>query len=242
MNVQTVLLYLTVILQAVFSPLFLKYMWPEKNWKSLTFKMICSTLFVLGAYLSMSVANNFGLFARIVFLGLVCGFVGDFFLGINGHKALFVIGVFFFLFNHLIYCYAFTKARNLLFPGSGTRLVYIIEVISVLVIIGALIIIFKLNGFSLRGPGGLLVIYGFVLSYMLVKATSLGYRLFVTGTADGEIGSGMLVCGALLYFISDVSLGMILLGNIRKYPLKCFNNLTYIVAQMLIGLSLLYIK
>ena len=40
-----VLFALCVALEFVFVPLFLKYSWPDKCWKSFGYKMVCSALF-----------------------------------------------------------------------------------------------------------------------------------------------------------------------------------------------------
>jgi uncharacterized membrane protein YhhN len=235
-----ILLYASIALQAVFSPLFLKYMWPRKTWKSLTFKMLCSVLFVATAFLSVKIADNHTLYAETVVIGLLCGFVGDLFLGLNG-KANFVIGTLFFLTNHILYCYAYTMTRNSLFPESKSVKMTVVEIVAAFLVLAVFIFIVKRLKFSLRGAASLLLLYGLVLSYMLVKSVTFGAALLSSGNAAYSVGAGLLLSGAALYFVSDMSLGMILLGGVKNYPLKCFNNLTYIFGQVCIALTLLYI-
>ena len=236
-----ILLLITVALQAVFSPLFLKYMWPRKNKWSLLYKMLCSLLFVATGFLAVNIADNHTRFAQMVIIGLLCGFVGDFFLGLNG-KANFVIGTLFFLTNHILYCYAYTVTRNQLFPETNNVRTNVLEVVGAFVLLGIFVFVVKRLKFSLRGAASLLLLYGVVLSYMLVKSVTFGFSLLTAGAPGYEIGAGLLLSGAALYFASDMTLGMILLGSVRHYPLKCFNNLTYIIGQVCIALTILYIK
>ena len=195
-----VLLCGTIALQAVFSPLFLWYMWPRKNWKSLTFKMLCSVLFVATAFLSIKISGNGSIFACTVFIGLLCGFVGDFFLGLNG-KANFVIGTLFFLTNHILYCYAYTVTRNRLFPETDNVKTTVLEIVAALLLIAVVVFIVKRFKFSLRGAASLLVLYGLVLSYMLVKSVTFAFSLLSSGNAEFVNGAGLLLSGAALYFV-----------------------------------------
>lgn len=228
-------------LEIVFIPLFLKYMWPKKNKKSLVFKQLCSLIFVTEGFLCMSIANNYSEFAYAMIAGLVCGFIGDFFLHLNG-KVVFGIGAVFFLFNHLCYCYAYIAVKNRLFPENNDALLYLIEIAIVAVMIGVSTVYAKKHKFNLMGVAPLLFIYGAVLSFMLVNATVLGILILMRGATHAGIGASMLISGAALFFVSDFSLGVIMLGNSKSYPFKCFNNMTYIFGQIALALTILYIK
>ena len=100
----------------------------------------------------------------------------------------------------------------------------------------------KKHKYGFLGLAPLFFIYAFVLSTMLVKAVELGVLLLKSGLPYSGAGAFMLMSGAALFFVSDASLGIILLGNKKSYPFKCFNNLTYIIGQIALALTILYIK
>ena len=75
-----VLFGLCLVVEAICTPWYLKALWPEKCTKSLILKMVCATMFVSIGVLSMFIANNFSTYAIIMLVGLVFGWVGDYFL------------------------------------------------------------------------------------------------------------------------------------------------------------------
>lgn len=241
MTLHQKILVALMALEIVFIPLFLKYMWPKKNKKSLVFKQLCSLIFVTEGYLCISIADNRTVFAYAMIAGLMCGFMGDFFLHLHG-KVVFGIGSVFFLFNHLCYCYAYIVTRNRLFPESNELFLYVLEIAIVAVMVGVATVYAKKHNFNFMGLAPLIFIYSCVLSFMLVNAIVLGILLVLSDMPHSGIGASMLISGAALFFASDFSLGIILLGGMKSYPFKCFNNMTYIFGQIALALTILYIK
>lgn len=241
MTINQKALLIIIALEIVFIPLFLKYMWPKKNKKSLAFKQLCSLVFVTAGFLCMSISNNKTAFAIAMICGLICGFFGDFFLHLNG-KIYFGIGAVFFLINHLFYCYAYTSAKNKLFPESNKLSYYVIEGLAVFAILAIVMIYAKSKKLDFMGLKPLIFIYVFVLSLMFIKSLYLGILLLKSDLLLSGIGSSMLISGSSLFFVSDFSLGMIYFGGKTSYPAKCFNNMTYIFGQIALSLTILYIK
>ncbi len=67
------------VLQCFTTPVFLKYQWPDRTVKSHIMKMVCASLFVAVGGLSMVISGNTSDFAITMMLGLILGFIGDYF-------------------------------------------------------------------------------------------------------------------------------------------------------------------
>ena len=68
-----ILFALCVALEFVFVPLFLKYSWPEKCWKSFGYKMVCSALFFAAGLLAAKISGNHTDYAKLILWGLALG-------------------------------------------------------------------------------------------------------------------------------------------------------------------------
>ena len=231
------------LLEFIFVPWFLKAMWPNPTRKSLLLKMICASLFVTVGVLSMYISDNFTPFAMMMLVGLVFGWLGDFFLHVNTTFLCFAIGFLNFLIGHIVYIVAYIKTLSAISPGyNHTNYVEVCAVI--LLSIAAMISAVK---FKLNIPGkvtkGAIAVYFVILALMFVKATALGYGYMSTGAVGGVPALIVLSVGSFSFLVSDVLIGIIMFGGKKKnYPLKIVNIVTYFVAQVLLASSILFIK
>ena len=86
-------------------------------------------------------------------------------------------------------------------------------------------------------------LYGFFLITMLIKACLLGALCLVSGNEYGIFAFIWLILGGLMFFASDFTLGIMLLGGHNENrKLKAFNIITYFGAQMLFATTILFIN
>ena len=236
-------LALCCLLEFVFVPWFLKVMWPNPSKKSLLLKMICASLFVAVGVLSIFIADNHSEYAYTMLLGLVLGWIGDFFLHVNGTNLCFGIGFTSFLLGHVVYIVSYIRALGNIFPEySVVNGIEICAAVALCVI--ALVCYVKLK---LDMPGIFVKVtmgtYFVILTIMFVKATALGYNYMISGGQFGVLALIVLMLGSLCFLMSDVVLGCIMFGGFKKnYPIKIFNIATYFAAQVLLASSILFIK
>ncbi len=238
-----ILLGVCCALEFVFVPLFLKVMWPNPSWKSLVLKMICATLFVAVGVLSVLIADNHSEFAYTMLLGLAFGWIGDFFLHVNSTQTCFIIGFMSFLIGHFVYISAYIRAISSLFPDYSQ--VNIAELaVAIAFAVAACIGAYKLKvvmpgWYTKFGMG----FYFLVLVTMFIKATALGLNYMLSGGEYGVVALIVLCLGSLCFVLSDVVLGIIMFGGLKKnYPVKIFNIVTYFAGQVLLASSILFIK
>lgn len=238
-----ILFILAVALEFVFVPLFLKYSWPDKCWKSFGYKNVCSALFFAAGLLAMSISNNHTPYAKMIIIGLLFGWIGDLFLHIVSDKILFFgIGGLAFLIGHVFYIEAFSKAIRETYPASSTVAWY--EIVAVLLLVGAVILYGVLKKIKLNPMMIAVLAYAVTISAMLVKALRYCIGELVYGTNDHMVMIFVTVAlGAILFVLSDGSLGMILFaGQKKNRPLKIFNIATYFAAQILLASSIFFIR
>ena len=85
--------------------------------------------------------------------------------------------------------------------------------------------------------------YSAILCVMLLKATSLGINFALSGGKYGILAAVVLSLGALLFMLSDGTIGILMFGGQKKNkPLKVFNIVTYFAGQMLLASSILFIN
>ncbi|HZK38747.1 MAG TPA: lysoplasmalogenase family protein, partial [Clostridia bacterium] len=236
-----ILFVFAIALEFVFVPLFLKAMWPNKTKKSLALKMVCTTLFVLVGLLAVQITGNTSGFALLMMLGLILGATGDFFLHVSPKPASLVTGAMSFLAGHLVYIFAFRWVMIKYIPDVNFISPLEIAVIA-LVYVGFI-------GYSFyKGSdfGAMLipvVFYAAVLITTFVKASVLGVRLLAASVPNAAFMSGLLMSGALLFFISDTLWSVINFnGHKKNRPLKYVNIITYYGAQILLACTILVIS
>lgn len=241
MTVYKILFVLTIALEFVFVPWFLKAMWPKKNKKSLALKMVCATLFVSTGLLAITISGNTSEFARLVLAGLFFGWLGDFFLHVNEKKLSFLIGLLSFLGGHMFYIAAYFSATREYF--ADIPLLVPAEIAAFIVIFGAGVAFAVVRKMRM-GPATVpIALYAATITLMLVKASSLGFRLLADGSVEyAGLICTMLVLGALQFLISDVLLAVLLFdGQKKNYKMKIVNIVTYFSAQLLLASTILFV-
>lgn len=231
-----------VVIEIIFTPLFLHYQRPGICLKSFICKMICATMFLSVGLLAFFYTGNDSEFAKFLIIGLASSWVGDLFLHVKqGSKVTFGIGMAFFAAAHVLYLISYSKATSLYFPDNS--LFTIPEIISAIVIVALLYFTFnKKWHFTFSAPIiAVFVIYGLILATMFVKATSFGIQYIVAG--NPVAGGLSLAFGGALFFASDISLVTIIIDEELKknYRLKDFNIGSYFLAQTLLALSVLFV-
>ncbi|MDD6145983.1 MAG: lysoplasmalogenase [Oscillospiraceae bacterium] len=239
-----VLFIIAAALELITVPVFLKYYWPDRCKKSLIMKMVSSVLFVLAGYFAIKASGNSSGYADMIFWGLVFGCIGDFFLhSLKGKIVDFAIGLVAFLAGHVFYILAFIKATKTSYPARGTFAWY--EILVVLLGVAGMIAFSAAKGlFKTKGPimAGVTV-YTAVLLTMLVKALRYAIGEIAYGTNDHMVMVFITVAvGALLFFMSDTSLGLILGTDKKTRGLRIFNILTYYSAQILLAASIFFVS
>ena len=238
-----ILFGLCLIVEVVCVPWYLKALWPEKCTKSLILKMVCATMFVCIGVLSMFIAGNFSQYATIMLIGLVLGWIGDYFLHAKPSNAYFVTGFLSFLVGHFFYIGAYLKALPRLFEGYS--FITTPEIVLGVTIIVISAIMKKLTKMKMTPK---IVNFGIwlyftILTFMFVKATFLGYNYWQSGAQGGIVAFAVLTVGSFFFVLSDESLGVIMFGGQKKnYPLKIFNIVTYFAGQVMLASSILFIN
>ena len=238
-----ILFIMTVAAEFVFVPLFLKFSWPKKCTKSLIFKMICSTLFIVAGLLAMKITPNHTVYAKLILWGLALGWLGDLFLHIDTTKMwVFGLGLFSFLAGHIFYIFAFQRAIMLHYIQYRFFRWY--EIPAILLIVG----LFALYAWRKQIKAKLIMaipvaLYALTISAMLVKALRYCIGEWQWGTNDHMVMIFVTVAlGAVLFVLSDASLGLILFaGKDKNRPLKWFNIGTYYAAQILLASSIFFV-
>lgn len=239
-----ILLAVAVLAEFYTVPTFLKHYWPKKCKMSLLFKMISATLFVLCGVLSMKIAGNNTSYASLMVLGLVFGWLGDYFLhSLKDRMVEFIIGVVAFLIGHIFYISAFYHALKTLKPDAQLLNWYDFVAVGIVLVLVVLYVIF-MKIYQKKGPMVIgLILYGIFLTTMVVKAALYMYAEWDYGINDNMIPALITVgVGSVFFFLSDLSLFFILTGDEVKRSMRNFNIITYFIAQILLALSILFVR
>lgn len=226
------------VIQLFFLFPFVKNMIPEKNNKSLVFKMICSTCFLLIGVISSVYLKGNGFYSSLIVAGLSLSWLGDLFLQIRGSKIYFAIGGAFFLLTHILYICAFYSQLKPLLPSTITIVFF--DIVLYAAVITCFELINKNKNIKLGKFHVPVLIYAFMLTTMLSGAILLAKELF----AEGLISSGILIFfGAVLFFISDFTLAYSILDEKKKINItyKFFSSFSYFCAQTLLALSIIFV-
>lgn len=239
-----ILFIIAAVIEVPLVALFLKYYWPDRCKQSFITKVICSLLFVLMGIFAAKETGNNTLFADYMIWGLVFGMAGDLLLHAMTTKMLpFILGVVAFLIGHIFYIMAIQRAIYTVGLSKGAFIWYELLIIAVIVVI-AVIYCLKTNAFKRKGPMvyGLLA-YGVVLATMLAKAVRYVVDVIAFGVDDNMYMIALTVgLGAVLFFLSDASLGIILTDDKPvKRGMRIFNITTYYAAQVLLAASIFFV-
>lgn len=242
---QTLYVSLTVaavVIEAVFTPLFLHYQRPGICPKSLICKMICATMFLSVGLLACFYTGNNSEFAQFLIIGLASSWIGDLFLHLKQNcKVTFGIGLVFFAAAHVLYLIAYFKATKLYFPERS--FITIPEVIAGLVTILVLYFLFKGKG-QINFLHSIMVafaVYGIILVTMYIKAMSFGIEFIAAG--NSVFGGLCIATGGTLFFTSDLTLVLLMFNEKWKksHRLKDYNIGSYFLGQTLLALSVFFV-
>lgn len=239
-----ILMALTIIAEFFTVPMFLKYYWPTKCKQSLLFKMISATLFVLCGVFAMKASGNNTSYAVLIVWGLVFGWLGDYFLhSLKDRMVEFILGVVAFLIGHLFYIAAFYHALKTLRPDAKLLNWYDFVIVgAVLALVSVYVAVKKI--YQKKGPMVFgLMLYVVFLTAMVVKAALYLYAEWDYGINDSMVPALLTVgVGSVFFFLSDASLGLILTGDEVKRKMRIFNIITYFIAQILLAVSILFVR
>lgn len=231
---------LLVAAEVIFVPLYLKKMWPTKNWHSLGYKMICATAYVLLALTIIIAEGGFTPYAALMFCGLIGSWLGDLNLHIpKPTKKFFLIGILFFMVAHVFYCLAYTHVQKLYFPDVPYVLWWeIVGVCTYLIIFFSFCAIKKIHFGMLAAPGTL---YGICVTMMMIKSVALAVRLLLLNPQEFLVPSILLITGGICFLMSDTTLVLIMFDTrFKKFKLKVFNIITYFLAQVCLAFTLIF--
>lgn len=176
-------------------------------------KLIASSAFITLALYSGALASVYG---RLILTGLVLSWCGDMFL-VGQSRTAFLAGLVAFLLAHVAYVTAFVR------HGYARRWV-IVAAVPVTAI--AIIVFVWLEPHT---PPDLL---NPVRAYIAVISVMV---IFATGT-QGQGGSRLIVAGAIMFFLSDLSVASLRLVQ-TDYPTYLIGLPLYYAGQVCLALS-----
>ncbi|MDR0315116.1 MAG: lysoplasmalogenase [Oscillospiraceae bacterium] len=227
-----------IVIESIFVPLFLKAQWPEKTNKSLLYKMICATMFMTAAAMAVLISGNSSYFVKLLLAALALGWVGDLFLHLRGGKVTYVIGGMAFLSGHVIYTKAYIDMCKSV--DAGWSFFNTWHIVSFLAIMTAVIILISAKYKKLDKAFALpWVFYSAVLTIMFIVSISFS----VTFISSGYIPLALMIgIGATLFTISDATIAVLDFGEVKSFPLKCVNIVTYFAGQTILASSILFLN
>lgn len=231
------------LLQLIFIPCFLKAEIPNPCKKSLFYKQVCSTIFLITAVAAMIISKNFSLFAKLMLVGFCFSWLGDFLLHVKRDKLFFVFGLTAFLIGHLFFTSAYSVAISKMFPG--TPFMGLVQML-VFIIVTCLMLFSVLKlGANFKGAFLPCLFYIDVVTLMVIKAVSFGIQIVSDGSANTTAHTMVaLSFGALMFLASDYTLSLLkfIKGIEQHGKLRKFNIYTYFFAQMFLATSILFIR
>jgi len=179
---------------------------------------------------------------------LILGWVGDLFMHIphppnNPRMSVVYIGAGAFLIGHIFYVMAFVKSTMAL--TTDYKFLTIPEIIAFVVIFIAFALmlepVFKFK-YTNKFMKIALHLYSVFLIVMLIKSCVFGITYFTSGKENGIAGMLILLVGGILFFISDFTLGLRLIGGAKgNKTVKTVSLYAYFFAQLLLATSILFI-
>ena len=219
---------LLCILGMAIQALFIAVEHKEKYVGAVCLKGSASVVFVIiGAIAFASAAN--AQFAKLVFIGLILGAVGDILLNLrfvfekNGQK-IFLLGIAAFLAGHILYLAA-------LVPQSEN--LWLCVIIGAVIAAAILAYIFKTmevkTAFKVFG-----IFY--IGAVVIMTAIAIGNLV-----ANPAAATWLYAIGAVLFTVSDVVLIFNTFGTTQKFSLRITNLSLYYIGQLLIAGSLFFV-
>lgn len=196
----------------------------------LPFKMLCAFLYLITGVLSALSFGSVNEYALMILAALVLGVLGDFFLEYK-KKKFFPLGAVLFALGHIIYSVAFLTV------GNNKALPYIGAVLGITLAVTAVVFAFAKTKLKLKGKKIMILAYAPVLVFSFACAAVRG----ALELQNGEILLGLcLVAGGILFFASDIMIGVGKGGIKRPKILHNAVSYTYFAAQTLFALSILF--
>lgn len=233
-------LFGAIVLEVVFVPLFLKIEWPNRSYRSLACKQLCSALFLVVGLCTMFYARNYSSYAWLVLGALGCSFIGDALLhyeSIVKKEAFFLYGMLAFAVAHILYLVAYFIAFGRMFPDRVPVAWY--ECLILLLFLPA-------GGFAMKrlklDAGKMMLpmaVYASILAFMVIHACRLALTCVASGIPLRFSILFLLGGGALLFAVSDATLALLHFSDRKKYALRCLNITTYYAAQCMLATTIL---
>ena len=200
----------------------------EKYVGAVCLKGSASVIFVIIGCIAFCSAVNTD-FAKLVFIGLILGAVGDILLNLRfvfekaGQK-IFLAGIAAFLAGHILYLAA-------LIPQSDSLLCCII--IGAVIAAAILTYIFKTMSVKLAFK-----IFGifYIGAVVIMTAIAIGNLITAPSTT-----AWLYAIGAIFFTLSDIVLIFNTFGSTQKFSMRITNLSLYYIGQLLIATSLFYI-
>lgn len=231
---------LLIAVEIIFIPLYLKKMWPTKNWHSLGYKMICASAYIAVALTLIRANGGFNRYSLLMLIGFICSWLGDLNLHIpRPTKVFFIIGMCFFMSAHIFYCLAYMHIQQMFFADVPCVLWWEVAIALVFLAVYFAVCLAKKVSFGpMIFPS---IIYGFFVTMMAVKSCTLGIRFIAGGVDNMLIPSVLLILGGICFLLSDAALALISFDTrYKKFRLKVFNIVTYFPAQVFLAFTVMF--
>ncbi len=193
-------------------------------------KMLCSSMFLLCGILSALAGGALTVYALCILFALLFGFLGDFLLSYKNEK-YFLIGVLCFAIGHLIY------AMTFLLQGDTRALSFIVPIMLVTAAVVLFLYFFTASKLDLKKLRFPLLGYSAILFMSFACAVVRG----VYDALNGNVYFGVcLIIAAVLFFFSDILLGLGIGGIKIPKLLRHGVSYTYFPAQCIFALSIFF--
>lgn len=193
-------------------------------------KMLSAFMYLLTGVFSAAAIYKATPYSVMILGALVFGVLGDFFLEYKSKK-FFPLGTVFFAVGHIFYSCSF------LFFGAYRASAHIEAVVAVTFVITAITVIFAKAKLKLQGKKNTLLVYAPVLIFAFACAVVKG----IIAVSVGNLSFGLcLISGGILFFFSDIMIGVGKGGIKRPEFLHYAVSYTYFAAQALFALSIYF--
>ena len=217
------------LLSLVLAACFMYFEYKKEYRIAVMLKALASLAFIVFGILSSAISVD-PLFARRIIIGLMLGGIADVLLNLrfvfpNSGKKIFLVGILVFLSGHVLYLAALLPYSTslLLWLGIGV-------VLTILVLIWIFSKITVAMAFKIFG-----IVY--IGAIMLMNSVAAGI-LFSAPSKQSVV----FFIGALLFLISDIVLILNTFGPKQQQKLRVTNLSLYYIGQLLIGLSLQFLR
>jgi len=215
------------------------------NKSTIILKMIASTVFLVCGILARKLSKNNLQYSWLVISGLACGFIGDFLLAAKYTAGLkwswgFEAGLLFFFIEHILLILALT----------GIQRISLKDIIISAIVYIPFLLLFITGREKLETLLIPMIVYGFILIFVTVKAFSIPAALVNSPTQI------LLAVGIAFFCLSDIILGLSMTFDLNAEIAKLFscpkpydtqwiffsNAITYFLGQTMIASTIFYIK